>query len=616
MIDFSAIQLTLDDKYSFVGIKRHKNKLVFFLPHGFDELCREKNVAKKFEQTRTIFFSLYKTFKRFQTEFKASRKIGDRDGVVNENGGFEFISHETNENIILYSKIIMIDAVLDSYDELRMFTFLNKQAKTNQFDYSQLYKYLDKAVFLSDGSMYIEEIELPKKSLHYDNTDLIRMFCFIYLEVKEQLGEAKGMKSEIIMLAQQFRETYLTNNDSLFSQQSYQQTLLTLQDVLAKIDQNTSCKDEDYWHFYEAIEKFLYGDIVFDSPENSAGYWGINAFYPIWEVICDAFVRKYAIDLIEFMDGEKETRFAKANVFDNLRPDLVLRGHFAWWNEATHLHITLIPDHNWDDFGYRMSFGLEIKQNEHIFKLGIRPKFPPFKITYEGQDAEHTSKKLIECGILDNNPNGHHCLLKKLEQGIFSNAFCLLLDPHSNLPTRIINQLAYYLNDISLEILLRQKYHSFRMTGSLEELYRNIYPKEFYSKIAKEIYQFQIIDYKYYPYRKLLKEEAVPEYSEERKIKDLRKQIVYEYKLQSFLKERIETLFSEHPFDYSEVLQKVKNGEFFKINSEFWLPYYSCGSNDFYLTPLGSQFKCDKLIKIRLINFEKLISNYLVSEIL
>jgi len=608
MINFSSIQLKLDDNYSFVGIKREQNKLVFFLPHGFDEFYQEKKSEKKFEQTKKLFFSLYKTFKRFQRKLSL-QKAGDRDGVLHEDGGFEFMSNETNEKIILYSKIVMIDAVLDGYDELRMFTFLNKQAKTDKLDYSKLHKYIDKSAFLYDGSMYIDEMELPKPTLQYENTDIIRMFCFIYLELKEQLNEVTEIKSEIVILAQQFKETYLNNNDSLFSQESYEQTLFTLQNVLDKIDKYTSFKDEDYRHFYEAIERFLYGDIVFDSPENIAGYWGINAFYPVWEEMCNAFVRKSAIDLIEFMDGDKETRFTKANVFGNLKPDLVLRGDFEWWNEiSSNISITLTPNNYWNDYGYFISFGFEVKQNKQVFKGTLR-------ITYPEQDSEESIlKKLIECGMLEEHLEENYLLLKKLENYFFSNPSCLLFDSN-NIPKRIINILAYYLNDLSLEILLNPKYDSFENYSSpLKHLFRDIKDSKtplqiFYKTIAPEIYQFQIIDYKYYPYHKLLEEENKKEYSEAIKIKDLRKQIVYEDMLQLFLTKRINTLFSVSP----EVRQIVENGNFFKINSEFWLPYYSSVSNDFYLTPIGTQFKCDKLIKIRLINFEKVMLNYLES---
>jgi len=60
-----------------------------------------------------------------------------------------------------------------------------------------------------------------------------------------------------------------------------------LRETLEDIDTKTAYKDDDYWHFFEAVEAFLYGE---RQEDNKGIYWGFSSFYDIWEDMCQTYV--------------------------------------------------------------------------------------------------------------------------------------------------------------------------------------------------------------------------------------------------------------------------------------------------------------------------------------
>ncbi|MBK8109931.1 MAG: hypothetical protein IPK46_06135 [Saprospiraceae bacterium] len=60
-----------------------------------------------------------------------------------------------------------------------------------------------------------------------------------------------------------------------------------LKDVLDEIDRTTPYKDADYWHFYDAVYKFLYGENE-DPNDDEGNVWGMSNFAVLWEELCFA----------------------------------------------------------------------------------------------------------------------------------------------------------------------------------------------------------------------------------------------------------------------------------------------------------------------------------------
>ena len=297
-----------NSKYSFVGIQRDEqtNKLEFWLPHGFDNFPEND-----FDSKKKLFFRMYKTFKKFRNEnriFLKNYKTDDRDGVSTGSGGFIFKDRE-DEEIILYSKLVMLDNILDSYDELKITALLNKNSRSEHIDYSKIDQYMHKAIYLPNDVIYIDEMLIPRKIMVYSHTDLIEMYSFIYVDVKESLDEEKEVDSKIKLLAQNFKEKYLTPESSLFEEETYEKTINTLKEVLSEIDRNTAYKDDDYWHFFDAIETFLYGTKI-HGDEDEGSFWGVNNFAFIWEAMC----HHYMFNQQEFKD---DILYADSEVYGN-----------------------------------------------------------------------------------------------------------------------------------------------------------------------------------------------------------------------------------------------------------------------------------------------------------
>lgn len=213
MFDLSELKLVKgyerDDKsFSFVGIKKNieENILEFWLPHGFDDFP-----DNSFEDVKKIFFLIYKILRVYEIENK--KKKNDRDGnLIKSNDGFTLENKYAEEEIILYSKLTLIDTILDTYDELAIFSIINIVNRTNDIDYSKIDKYMDKCVYLSNDLIYIDEMNLSKKIINYSAVDLIGMFCFVYYEIMKELDNNSFIKPEIKYLSLKFKEKYLSKD--------------------------------------------------------------------------------------------------------------------------------------------------------------------------------------------------------------------------------------------------------------------------------------------------------------------------------------------------------------------------------------------------------------------
>lgn len=279
--------------YSFVGIKRDEatNDLQFWLPLGFQQFDNDD-----FDTVKKFFFSMYRTFKTYakrKRETLAESLDNQRDGIYEKNGGFAYKT-ENNEEVVLYSKLNALDEILEGYDELKISALTSKNIRTNQLDYSKIHNYLHKAIYLENDVAFIDEMRLSKEVIIPDSPPILQLFCYIYCEIKSELEEINFTQDQAIELSESFKINYLNPNSGLFEQDTFQETIFTLKEILEEILLNTPYKDEDFWHFYDAIVTFLYGENDFEAIDEI--YWGINKFSDVWEDMCQYYMLEYPHD--------------------------------------------------------------------------------------------------------------------------------------------------------------------------------------------------------------------------------------------------------------------------------------------------------------------------------
>lgn len=281
---------------TFVGIKRDpiSRSLDFFLPVGFD------GFPDDFEETKKLFGLTYKTLRKFLSSRKKAVQNQEFDGIIEEDKkGVSLTNRYDADTSLQYSKLVYFDSILDAYDELAINSLQQKVNRTSQIDYSQIHKYLHKAIYLNSNVIYIDEMELPKQVIEDNFTNIVELFSYIYVEIKNLLNdEIENPKVEV--LAQNFVETHLTSQDSVFNKDTSEATILILKEQLQVIDQSTPYKDDDYYRFFDAIETFLYGE--FDDESAGNIIWGVDKFSAVWEELCYAFAEQSYGDSILYAD--------------------------------------------------------------------------------------------------------------------------------------------------------------------------------------------------------------------------------------------------------------------------------------------------------------------------
>jgi hypothetical protein len=302
--------------YSFVGLKRKDNseRLEFWLPLGFDTFETEINNPTSFNRVKNFFFKMYRTFQTYRerklNQLREEEKTKDRDGVFEFENGFSFVN-ENYEQVVFYGKLNAIDKILEGYDELRISSLEKKQVRSHEIDYSRIHNYLHYAIYLEDDVIYLDEMNIAKNILIHDSPTIIQLFCFIYTEIKKELEELDSVPDRAFELTDKFKDTYLQPDSSLFAEDNFAETVSILKNVFEEIDSKTTYKDEDFWHFYEAIEAFLMGERLED---DKGVYFGINNFYDIWEDMCQSYMLNPANSYLEQV------------MFADLKGNLVTRG--------------------------------------------------------------------------------------------------------------------------------------------------------------------------------------------------------------------------------------------------------------------------------------------------
>lgn len=294
MFDFNKIKIVkgeeLEGYGSFVGIRRDRGgNLVFSLPKGFD------NFEETYNNVKELFFRMYRTFKKFRYIYTnkldniSDERPQSKDNlIINNDLSYRFVNKENNEEVILYSKIDAIDSIMDLCKELEIATLVREIGLTEDVDYSRIDYLIDKGIYQKNNAIFVE-FSLDKRNVIKDiPSDLIEMYCYIYKELAVELKV--DLDVTIADISASFSAKYLSYNQGLFNENSFISTVLTLKDVLNKIHNLTPYKNNHYWLIYEAIEKFLYGELEANIDNNEEGFWGINNFSQVWEDMCNYYM--------------------------------------------------------------------------------------------------------------------------------------------------------------------------------------------------------------------------------------------------------------------------------------------------------------------------------------
>jgi hypothetical protein len=105
-------------------------------------------------------------------------------------------------------------------------------------------------------------MSFPRSLVRYERTDLSDIYCFILDEIFQQLEEdardnIKLCTQDIKFFAERFKDSYLSNNQSISDGDTYAATINILKELLEQIDHHTFYKHADYWELYEAMKTFL-----------------------------------------------------------------------------------------------------------------------------------------------------------------------------------------------------------------------------------------------------------------------------------------------------------------------------------------------------------------------
>jgi len=601
MINFGELELTVNEKYSFVGIEKKGYKLLFHVPKGFSQ---NDPSLDTFDFKRDLFFKLYRVLNVFKLTclekgyFEKDIKCRDRDGVVRDEAGAQIIYNHDGETIS-YSKLDAIDRILEADDELRILALVSRLGKSETIDYSKLHRFLHKAIFLENGAIYLNSMDVPRKEVHSEASDIVIMYCYILNEVKQQLEQK--VSPEIEALAERFRQKYIGSEYSLFNDKYYQQVIDSLKEAFDIIDKYTPLKDSDYWYFYEVIEAFLFGEI---RHSQDGQIWGINNFHSVWEAMCLTYIyTNNNPDFILYVDEslisqkiiskfKSNNKIAEiANAFQingrEVRPDAVIVSYpqtddseSMWdlgWGKNPRLYTIKRDDYNdWADririaYADRSRGGNNHTLNElaKFFRTEgdlLRITSLPDKFySYWSLNDNLSSENLQMMRILN------HIFYVALKSGIFSAEEFELFIKNLN-------------NRAKTEYIDSWKRKSNVFEASL--LQDRDSQKEYKNFVAA--FYFNVIDIKYSSFEYY----QSPEKMEEIKSRSIRKQFLYEYMLQNYLEDN------------------NSKRKALPIKSDFWLPVYSPNSE---LLSCGPKY-LDGYVKLTGVSIMAMIDSYLATE--
>lgn len=569
MLNFNDLQPVVRDTYSFVGIAKEGDDLLLHLPKGFDA-----STVSTYDQKRDLFFMLYRILRQFKSicveksylkPDHLGMKTPDRDGVLKGEDG-KAIATVPNEDdpLIFYGKLDWMGALLNANDELKIAALVYRLGRTEKVDYSQLHRFMHQGVFLSNGNIYIDTMTLPRPQVQFESTDIVAMYCYLLEAVSVQLGDV--VSPEVTALGERFRERYLGIEASLFNEQDYGLVLNELKDALDTIDRHTSLKDEDYYTFYEAIERFLYGRW---QSADEGEIWGINNFHMVWESMCLTYLAKTVSSesllwldrqfvpnaVLQAIDTASKWLDLSSTFNCNgkeLRPDAVVFSALALSEDAGKVYF--LRQRAWDDYGYWTTFSIDLGNIDEI-KVGY--------IDQPGHDHSFNELKKVckvqgSALVIDRPLPARFYSYWSVDSGdsavqwtalkYFNHIYWAALQQGVRSPEGIKEY---------LEKSLGVK-HSSRNTPNVIELsllrftdWNSI--QEEFRDFLQQVLQFQIIDVKYNDvayFQNEANRQAI-------KARSVRKQFVYEYLLQQSIEPTVEKNAPIH------------------IDSAFWVPQVS-----------------------------------------
>ncbi len=386
---------------SFVGIRQDKylGKMAFTVPKGFEKF--EIN----YENVKNLFFSMYRTFDKFLENAKKNENLDDKPTgkdntqIDNHLGAYIFTDEDNNETI-LYSKIDLIDSIFQLYKEMEIESLIQELGLVEDIDYSKIDRYLDKGIYLDNHAIFIENMVGYRNIVRGVPSELIELFCYIYNELANELKQE--VSESIKEISFNFSYKFLSPEQSLFSEYSFESTMNTLKDCLDSIHKTTAYKNGQYWDIYEAVKHFLYGSLEFDSQINK-GFWGINNFSYIWEEMCNYMVARHNGYQILYCDTKLPLNQYKDNLSRQNRiwidTDeienvfyLDLHGHKRWLRPDI-----ILKNDSHNNFFIKDMMDMEVleKDEEPSDVLGISGNFD---ITFKLNLKENFDKSKLEDG--------------------------------------------------------------------------------------------------------------------------------------------------------------------------------------------------------------------------
>ena len=530
---------------SFVGIRQDKylGKMAFTLPKGFD------NFEKNYDNVKKLFFSMYRTFNKFcqnnqnnSKQFDEKPTSKDNVQIDNYQGAYIFTDEDNNETI-LYSKIDLIEKIFETYRELEIESLIQEIGLIEDVDYSKIENYLDKGIYLKNNAIFIEHTLGYRNIVRGVPSELIELFCYIYKELANELE--KELSEQIKEIAFNFSYQYLSPEQSLFSEHSFDMTIGILKDCLDNIHKITAYKNAQYWDIYEAIEHFLYGNLKFDAESNQE-FWGIDNFSYIWEEMCNSWMAQ---------NKDYEILYCDTNLQLNKYRDNLSREKRVWidYNQIQNVfHIELNGFRRW----IRPDIIIESRENHGLSgnplivalseKILSIEKSPVPKIL-----SLYTNRINVEFKLNSNKEKNLNSDSFDISKQIFENFVFGFKNLHKRKRNNH-NKLKGY------QYESKNKYHFILKNIDktiYEEIYQNILNKGNKSKQGLKNVKY-IVDWKYYSYTVF----DNPEFRKDRGINlSIIKSNLYEFCLSKSINDEIVSQFGLPFYDikHEEIILSV-----------------------------------------------------------
>lgn len=296
-MDFGSLELIPAQWDSFIGIQRTNNKLRFLLPRGVDA-----TLYNTFNAKRQLFCLFYEVVRKFVSIAQNNSRM-DRDGLpVNREGGRAHSTDANKHDVQYYSKLNALGKVLDSYDELAILAVTTRTAHVTDA-YDHLHKHLHQGIYFPDNSVHVEYMDVAKRQVMRSETDIVELYCFILWDINNYLTSPASTHSLVSMLANSFRYKHLTGSESsLFEEFCFAHVMEKLKGELDRIDRTTTCKSDTYYHFYDAVYKFLYSDV--DGTDGNL--FGLRNFYSVWEAMCQTVLLTQQPSGVLYVDNRRQ----------------------------------------------------------------------------------------------------------------------------------------------------------------------------------------------------------------------------------------------------------------------------------------------------------------------